>query len=293
VYVHSREGDDEIVSRMDLVTGKIMWRVKYAAPFEKNQYAVQMSKGPHSTPVVAGDRLYTLGGTSILSCLETKDGRVLWRKDFSKQTDMGKLFTGTAMSPVVIAGAVTVHVGDDRGGSVIAFDAITGKEHWTWKGDGPGYASPMIVDGRQWVTLTDRSIVSLNPETGKLLWTMPYKDEWNENIVTPVIYRDTLIFSGVRKPTIAVRATANKPETVWTNSDVSMYMSTPVIDGDYLYGLSSKKKGQFVCLDARTGKTMWATEGSDQCIVRIRGRVPADSHRERRSDRCTEISEDV
>ena len=42
-----------------------------------------------------------------------------------------------------------------------------------------------------------------------------------------------------------------------------MYMSSPVLDGDYLYGLSAKKKGQFFCLDAKTGKTVWATTGRE------------------------------
>jgi outer membrane protein assembly factor BamB len=40
-----------------------------------------------------------------------------------------------------------------------------------------------------------------------------------------------------------------------------MYMSTPVADGDYVYGFSSRRKGQLVCLDRRTGAVKWATEG--------------------------------
>ena len=32
-----------------------------------------------------------------------------------------------------------------------------------------------------------------------MLWKMPFADEWNENIVTPVVYQDLLIISGVRR----------------------------------------------------------------------------------------------
>jgi outer membrane protein assembly factor BamB len=270
IYVHTREGAEEFATRLDAATGKIAWRVKYAAPFEKNQYALQMSKGPHSTPLVAGGRLYTLGATSILSCFDIRDGRVLWRKDFSRQVDTSKLFTGAAMSPVLESGLVMVHIGDDRGGAMTAFDAATGQEKWSLKGDGPGYASPIVIElegKRQLVTLTDRSIISVDVASGKLLWTLPYKDEWIENIVSPVGYRDTIIFSGVRKPTTAVRVKRTEDrwsaDVVWVNNDVSMYMSSPVLDGDYLYGFSAKKKGQFVCLDARTGKTVWATQGRE------------------------------
>jgi outer membrane protein assembly factor BamB len=265
-YVHTRTGDDEVAARVDLATGKIVWRAKYAAPFEKNKYATGMAKGPHSTPTIAEGRMYTFGVTSILSCFDTRNGTLLWRKDFSKQTDSSNLFTGTAMSPLVDSGRVIVHKGDDRGGSLVAFSAATGEEKWTLPGDGPGYASPVAssLNGpRHFVTLSDRSIVGVAIASGQVLWRLPFKDEWNENIVTPVVYRDTLIFSGVRKPTNAYRWFAGKPLLAWANTEVSMYMSSPVIVRDYLYGLSAKKKGQYFCLDARTGKTMWLTNGRE------------------------------
>lgn len=267
VFVHSREGEEEVVRRIDLSSGKQIWRKSYTAPFKKNPYATKMGQGPFSTPLATPDRLYTFGVTANFTAWNAKTGDVIWRKDFSKELDTSKLFTGSAVSPLLEDGAIIVHVGDDRGGRVVAFDTATGAERWSWKGDGPGYASPIVATlagSRQLITLTDRSIVSLNPADGRLLWTLPFKDEWNENIVTPIVYKDTIIFSGVRKSTFAVRPSSKAPpETVWTNSDVSFYMSSPVVAGDHLYGLSSKKRGQFVCLDARTGKTVWTTEGRD------------------------------
>ncbi len=259
-YIHSRAGADEAVARIDLATGKTVWRVTYSAPFEKNKYATGMAKGPFATPTVANGRVYTFGVTSILSCFDARDGKLIWRKDYSKQTDTSNLYTGTAASPLVDNGLVIVPTGDDRGGALVAFDPATGAEKWTLKGDGPGYATPLVAS-RQFVTLTHRSVVSVGIPDGKLGWTLPYKDEWNENIVTPISYHDLVILTGVRKPTVAVRA--SNGEMTWTNPDISMYMSTPVLDGDYLYGLSSKKKGQFFCLGARTGKTMWLTEGRE------------------------------
>ncbi len=50
-------------------------------------------------------------------------------------------------------------------------------------------------------------------------------------------------------------------ETVWTNPDVASYLSTPVLEGGRLYGLSHKKKGQWFCVDAASGKTLWLTDG--------------------------------
>jgi outer membrane protein assembly factor BamB len=270
VVVHSRRQESEVVSVFDLKTGKPLWNSSYPVPFSKNQYAIEMGKGPNSTPAVSGGRVYTLGVTAILSCFDLKSAELKWLKDFSKEIDTSKLFTGTAMSPVIEKGMVIVHVGDDRRGSVIAFDAESGAEKWKWEGDGPGYASPIVVDlegTRQLVTLTDKSAVGISVDSGKLLWKMPFPDEWNENIVTPILYRKTLIFSGVRAGTMGVRVARSgdqwTPEKVWHNPELAMYMSSPVLDGDYLYGLSAKKKGQFFCLDAKTGKTVWVTTGRE------------------------------
>jgi hypothetical protein len=37
-------------------------------------------------------------------------------------------------------------------------------------------------------------------------------------------------------------------------------MSTPVLAGDLLFGMSIRERGCFFCLDARNGKTLWQTE---------------------------------
>jgi outer membrane protein assembly factor BamB len=277
-YLHARRGDEEVVSAFDLKTGAILWSQSYPAPFAKNQYAVRMGKGPNSTPVLDGGRLYTLGVTAVLSAFDARTGALAWRKDFSKQIDTSKLFCGTAMSPVVERGALVVHVGDDRGGTVYAFEALSGAERWKWAGDGPGYSSPVVVElagERQVVTLTDKSIIGLAAGTGRLLWRMPFPDEWNENIVTPVLHGQTLIFSGVRKGTVGVEivkgAGGLEAKQVWNNPQVSMYMSSPVLDGGHLYGMSATRKGQYFCLDARTGKTVWATEGREGAQAAVVG----------------------
>ncbi len=270
VYLHTRQDEQEVVSCFDLKTGKTIWSKSYTAPFSKNQYAIKMGKGPSSTPIVHAGNLYTLGVSAVLSCFDAKSGELKWRKDFSAQIDTSKLFCGTSMSPVIEKGLVIVHVGDDRKGSVIAFDAITGKQKWEWHGDGPGYASPIVVelDGtRQVVTLTDKSVVGIAVDSGKLLWSMPFVDEWNENIITPVLYQKTLIVSGVRKGTMAIEAVKGDKgwtaRQVWQNPLVAMYMSSPVLDGDYLYGMSNLRKGQYFCLNAKTGALVWATDGRE------------------------------
>src|SRR6266511_3659253 len=229
-----------------------------------------MGKGPHSTPVLYDGKLYTLGVTAILSCFDANSGELKWRKEFGTP-DTSKLFCGTAFSPVVDQGNLIVYAGDDiKGGSMFALDPATGKERWKWTGEGPGYASPIVVEiegARQVVTMTDKSVIGVESKTGKLLWRMPWPDEWNENIVTPVLYKNTLIFSGVRKGMVAVQLARNGAELtakqVWHNPEIAMYMNSPVLEGDHLFGMSSKRKGQYFCLEAATGKVLWITEGRE------------------------------
>ena len=271
-WIHTRRGEEEVVSCLDLKNGKTLWSKSYTVAFTKNQYATQMGKGPYSTPVLYDGKLYTLGVTAILSCLDAASGDLKWRKEFGAP-DTSKMFCGTAVSPVVDQGNLIVYVGDDiKGGSMFALDPATGNERWKWTGEGPGYASPIVVElegVRQIVTMTDKSAIGVELKTGKLLWRMPWPDEWNENIVTPITYKNLLIFSGVRKGTIAVAAQSPQngaewtAKQVWNNPEIAMYMNSPVLEGDHLFGMSSKRKGQFFCLEAATGKILWTTEGRE------------------------------
>ena len=86
IFVHSRQDPQEVVTAFDLESGKQLWRATYAAAFTKNQYATQMAKGPFSTPLVAGGRIYTLGVTAVLSAFDAATGALKWRKDFSKRS---------------------------------------------------------------------------------------------------------------------------------------------------------------------------------------------------------------
>ena len=149
-----------------------------------------MAKGPNSTPLVAGSRLFTLGVTGILTAWNIADGTIAWRQDYSSSIDTSKLFCGTAMSPMLEGGSLIVQVGSDvHGGRVLALDPATGKERWAWKGLGPGYASPLAVTiggVRQIITLTNGSIVGIDAANGASLWSIPFQDDWHENIVSPL-----------------------------------------------------------------------------------------------------------
>src|SRR5262245_2651969 len=146
VFVHSRRDPQESVTAIDAVRGSVIWRQDYVAPYQKNQYAVGMGKGPNATPLVAAGRLFTIGATGVLTAWDAATGRHLWQKDFSKTVDFSKLFCGTSASPLMAGGLLVVQVGSDvHGGNLVALDPAAGTAKWEWRGPGPGYASPTLV----------------------------------------------------------------------------------------------------------------------------------------------------
>lgn len=270
-FLHSRRDPEEIVTAIDVASGKVEWQQKYPAAFTKNQYATAMAKGPNSTPLVAAGRLFTLGVTGILTAWNVADGTIAWRQDYSSSVDTSKLFCGTAMSPMIEGGSLIVQVGSDvHGGRVLALDPSTGKERWVWKGPGPGYASPLAVtiDGvRQIITLTNGSVVGIDAANGGSLWSIPFQDDWHENIVSPLWTGNALIVSGPRQGTHAYAVTLADDEwqtkQMWKNADVTMYTAAPVLADGVIYGMSNKRRGQFVAVRASDGSLKWSTTGRD------------------------------
>jgi outer membrane protein assembly factor BamB len=280
IYVLTRKQDKETASAVDLENGKIIWQQSYAAPYTMHPAATGHGQGPKATPVFAGGRLYTLGISGVLTCWDAATGTVSWRKEFTKEHRTTSPDFGAATSPVVDHGVVIAHVGGHNDGALTAFDAASGEVKWRWTGDGPAYASPMVVElggVRQVVTETQNNIVSVSAADGQLLWKIPFTTQYDQNIPTPLVYHDELIVSGISKGIMAVRAAQKNgkwsTETVWRNEDVALYMSSPVAAGDLLFGFSHYKKGQLFCLDIRTGATQWTGEArqGDNAAVLISG----------------------
>ncbi|NOT64139.1 MAG: PQQ-binding-like beta-propeller repeat protein [Acidobacteria bacterium] len=283
VFLHSRVAENEIAQAFDLDTGKQLWQDNYPVAYTMNGAAQGHGKGPKSTPVIADGRLFTLGITGVLTGYDATSGKRLWRKEGKALFGAESPTFGTAASPIVDRGLVIVALGTDDKGGIVAFDAATGTEKWRWSGDGPGYATPIVVElvgKRQIVTQSSHKIIGLWADNGGLLWEIPFETEYVQNIVTPLQHKDLLIFSGLNKGVFAVRlGYANNQWTtteMWRNKEASLYMSSPVLANGVLYGLSHRNKGQFFALNADTGKTVWMSDprqGENALLAQANGFV--------------------
>jgi outer membrane protein assembly factor BamB len=270
VYLFSRLGEREALTAYDLTTGKQIWRQAYDAPYQVNPAAATHGEGPKATPTYDHGRIYTFGISGILSAWQARDGQLLWREDFRKEFPRTSPDYGVAVSPLVANDAVIVHAGGSGNGALVALDSAEGNVRWAWKGDGPAYASPIVAQFSgtpQVVTQSQSHIVAVGLSDGRLLWQIPFTTAFDQNILTPVAFDNLLIYSGNAQPLTAVRIARQGSRwsalPVWQNEALPNYMSTPVVVGETLFGLTQRNKGQFFAADARSGKTLWTTKGRE------------------------------
>jgi outer membrane protein assembly factor BamB len=263
VYTHTRQGENEVMLALDAATGKVAWQTPYPAPYKMNPATKNHGQGPKSTPLFYNGRLYTLGISGIVSAFQAADGKLLWQKP---APPVDPLY-GTAMSPIADNGLVIFHVGGHGQGALTAFDAVSGDVKWSWAGDGPAYASPIVTDlggTRQLVTLTQQNVVAVDVSTGALLWQHPWVTRATNNSITPIRFGDNLIITGQDKGVVALKPVRQNNQwtvqTVWETPEVAMFMSNPVVVGDMLLGLSHRTSGQYFALDLTAGKVLWLGE---------------------------------
>ena len=277
-FVFTREKDEEVLRALSVLKGDLLWRTAYPAPYKVNPEAASHGPGPKSTPLHSKGRVFTLGISGILTAFDVKTGAeaqpdakpgtIAWQLSFEKEFPSTSPLFGTAMSPVAEGDAVIAHVGGHDKGALRAFDASTGETLWSFAEDGPSYASPVVAElggERQWVSQTQTRLVGVSLKDGKLLWSVPFTTEYEQNSVTPLISKDLVIYSGYMLPVTALRIGRDGAKwsttEAWTNPEASQYMSSPVLDAGRIYGMSMKQKGQIFALDGSTGKTLWKGKG--------------------------------
>ena len=268
VYTFTREGEEEVARSIEIASSSVLWRTSYPAPYNVYPGAAEHGSGPRSTPVISQDTLFTFGISGILSAFDARKGTLKWQKKFDQKFPEAAPPFGASMSPLVSGNLLIAFVGGHKGGALIAFDVETGNEKWNLTGDGPSYSSPIIVklNGTdQIVTQAHRKIMGVDLNTGKLLWSIPFVTPCDQNIVTPLVAGDVLIFSSLDTGTFAVRVQKQgnvwSTQKVWSINDISMYMSSPLYIEGNIIGMSHKKQGQLFAIDAKSGSILWTSTG--------------------------------
>jgi outer membrane protein assembly factor BamB len=234
----------------------------------QDSYAI----GPRATPTVDGARVYVLGGSGLLYCLDSVTGEVQWHKDYVRDFGATLPVWGTTGAPLVVGDRLICLVGGEAGATVVAFDKTTGKPLWKSipSGSEPGYAQPVLIENanrRQIIIWHPRAVYALDPGNGRILWQQPFKVAMGLTIATPVVsdlrvlvsafYNGSLMLELERDGTGAGVLWQGKSSSEIDSDGLHALIATPVIDGNFIYGVCSY--GQFRCIDACTGARVWET----------------------------------
>ncbi len=262
----SRKKGMERALCLDEKSGKILWTREWDADYQGISY----DTGPRATPTVDGDRVYIVGGSGTLLCLNARTGDVIWRKDYVKDYRMQMPTWGIASAPLVDGDRLIAIVGGQPDAKVIAFDKMTGKEIWRAlpSDSEQGYSQPVIVAARgtrQLIIWDPTAVVALDPATGKTYWQHPFRINLSLTLATPVFDGSRLLVSSFYNGSMLLDLAKEKASVIWkgkSNSEINTdglhaVVNTPVIDGDYIYGICSY--GQFRCLNLKTGERIWET----------------------------------
>ncbi len=270
----------ERVLCLDESNGKVLWKKEYPVA-----YKVSYAAGPRTTPVVSGGKVYTLGTMGDLLCLDALDGTILWQKNLPKEYQFKVPLWGMAGSPLIDGDRLICLVGG-KGSVAVAFNKDTGKELWrALSANQPGYAPPMIYEAagkRQLIIWHPESVNALNPETGAVYWSVPFgKDELPNgklmvkaalSIPTPRVDGDLLFVTAFYDGPLMLKLNQDKPgaKVLWRGKGkgeqprltdgLHSIMSTPWLKDGYIYGVCSY--GELRCLEAATGKRLWATHAA-------------------------------
>jgi outer membrane protein assembly factor BamB len=255
VYVFARRDGSEVLLAIDAATGAERWRSAYPLPYTPSGPTVAHGSGPKATPLFHEGKLFTLGISGVLSAFDAKTGKRLWQTPAPSEVP----FYSAASSPVGAKGIVIVHPGNYE--PLTAFDVNTGAIKWRAGADG-FFMSPLMVTlggVLQVVSVTQKDVIGVSPESGAILWTHTWAGGGMGGTM-PIAYGDTILV-GAGSGLMAFRPSQKNgawvTETLWQTSDVTFYLSNPVVVGDTLFGLSQRDRGQYFAVDAKTGKVLW------------------------------------
>ena len=266
LYTMYRKSTEEIVISLNARTGTTLWEQGYSAPFIEKQMGMENGAGPHSTPLLVGRRLYTVGVTGKLHCLDAQSGRILWRHDLIQEFGATVLFRGYSCHPIAYQNSVIVTAGGANR-AVMAFSQQNGALLWKKQDFKNSHSSPILInlDGQdQLVVFVDKEIAGLDPKNGELIWSYTH-GAFGDNIAsTPVWAQGNLLFcsSAYDNGSRVLKLTRTNGKTnateLWFTNKLRVHHGNVVNVGSDIYGSSgSFGPALFTAMDLRSGTILW------------------------------------
>ncbi len=283
LVIFHRVAGREVVECANAETGKLAWKFDYAAPYAPRYGG---SEGPRTSPVIAGEHVFTFGITGQLHCLDLAKGTVIWKRDLAREFEMGPSFFGYGSTPLVLGSRLIVQLGGKQGGKPVntaAFDTATGKLLWTaqhpWSAS---YASPVPtkLHGRECVLIfaggesrpPAGGLLIIDPSNGAILGAAEHRADIAESVSasSPVIAaaepgKPARIFVSESYSAGGVCFEIVPDFSIkpaWKADNFALYWMTPLVRDGCLFGFAgqSERLSELVCHDIATGRELWRSD---------------------------------
>ena len=257
-YTIEQRRRQEVATAYQVETGRELWATAWNA-----EYTDTTGDGPRATPTWDEGRVYALGATGELRCLDAKTGRLVWSKNILKDNDAENIQWAVSASPLVVDDKVVVMAGGTSGKAIVAYHKATGAPVWKSQNDRASYTSPMLVTlggKRQILAVTASRVVGLEPADGALLWSHPWPVEYGINVSQPIVVGKNRVFisAGYGKGAALLELTPGgqgfTSRAVWENINLKTKFNSPVYHNGHVYGLD---EGILSCVNAETGERKW------------------------------------
>jgi outer membrane protein assembly factor BamB len=254
-----QRGEQELTVAYDLTTGTPRWAHTNTVRFSE----ALGGDGPRATPTIRDGKVYIMGATGILDCLEESNGNLLWSRDVLRENKLKNITWGKSCSPLLLGRLVVVTGGEEREKSLLAYDARNGQPVWQSGRDRSSYCSPTVATlagQEQILTVNGHSVSGHNPEDGRLLWEYPWPGEFPKVAQPLPIDTNLLLVAtgyGIGCAMLKLKPSASgewSVTEVWKNRNLKPKFTNLVRRGHHVYGLDD---GVLVCFDPATGQRVW------------------------------------
>jgi len=258
-FTQEQRGDNEAVVCYDANTGEQVWLHEDPERF----YESASGAGPRSTPTVHDSRLYSLGATGVLNCLDPLTGSVFWSRNVVEDADTELIEWGMAGAPLIHEELVIVNPGGPNG-AVAAYDRLTGTKQWAGGHHKASYATPQlaVLDGvPQLLIYCSEGICGHDVADGEQLWFFAWTNLTRLNIAQPIVLPDKGVFISSGYGTGSALLDVSKDGETWAvesrwerPNKFKLKFNGGIHKDGYVYGLD---EGILSCFDLEEGKRTW------------------------------------
>ncbi len=250
---------------LDRKSGDVVWEkiVNEAVPHEGTHKTANYAA---TSGVTDGEHLYAFYGSWGLYCFDF-DGNLKWDKDFGDMRVAGSF--GEGSSPTIHGNTLIINWDHQGDSFIVALDKRTGEEIWrTARPERTTWVTPLVVEHKgtqQIIVGASGKTRSYDLKTGDVLWECA---GLGSNVIPTAVYADGIVYvtSGHRQPAMqAISLDKAKGDitgtdaVLWTVTDNTPYVSTPLLSGNNIYSIKSTRS-ILACYNAKTGETVFGPE---------------------------------